>query len=263
LQGAGVKAAYPVRCWAPVLLLASLALCGCVTAKKYRMAKTDQPPAQALDWQATAPGAECTLHSLIVFKGPGSWKREARWDEYVVRLVNTGDQPLRIDAATLVDVLGQPLVPGTDPWQLEKLSYTNWDKYGKTGLKLLAGAGAVTLYAGAVMATTLGGLSGGAAAGGAGVAVLSVIPVVAIVDITAVAVMNHNNKAKVQAEFDRRRLVLPVAVAPGAAVEGSFFFPMAPAPQRLVLKGAQGAAPVELVLGLQPLAGLHLAPPGN
>lgn len=237
------------------------ALTGCVTSKKYKMVKKEGAlPPQALDWTANAASAGLTLQSVIVFKGPGSWKREARWDEYVLRISNHGDQPLLIHSAGLIDLLGQPQSPGDDPWKLEKLSYTNWDKYGKTGLKLLAGAGAVTLYAGAVVASTVGGLMAPTAAAGGGAILLSVIPVVAIVDITAVAILNSQNKKKVVAEFNRRRLSLPLTIEPGQDGTGSFFFPMTPAPQRLVLKGTAGEAPLELVLELKPLAGLHLKP---
>jgi len=243
-----------------VCLGVGFALAGCVTSKKYRLAKEGVPPATALGWKATVPSAELTLESVIIFKGPGSWKREARWDEYVVRLENRGADRLHLDSVELFDVLGQPQGPGSDPWQLEKLSYTNWDKYGKTGLKLLAGAGAVTLYAGAAMATAMSGIAGGASAGGA-VVLLDVIPIVALVDVTAVAVINHQNKGKVQAEFDRRRLVLPLAIEPRSSIAGSFFFPMTPGPQRLVVKGQTRDTPIEFVLELKPLAALHLKPP--
>lgn len=247
---------------AVVLLLPGFALTGCVTSKKYRLAKDDTPPAQVLGWKASTPSADLTLQSVIVFKGPGSWKREARWDEYGVMISNRGTPSLVIESAQLVDVLGNPQLTGEEPWKLEKLSYTNWDKYGKTGLKVLAGAGAVALYGTAVMASSFGSFMAGpgAATAGGGAAALAVIPIVAVVDITAVAIMNHNNKKKVQEEFDRRRLKLPLTVAPGATAEGSFFFPMTPGPQRLIVKGRSGEAPVELVLELKPLAGLHLKP---
>ncbi len=254
---------------APIAVITILALgfaqSGCVTAKKYRLAKPDATAAKPLGWSVASPPAELTLAELIVFKGPGSWKREARWDEYMVRISNHGEQSLRIDSAELIDLLGQPQVPGVDPWKLEKLSYTNWDKYGKTGLKLLAGAGAVALYVGAAYAVASAdllatGFGGAAASGGAAVTMLNVIPVLALVDVTTVAVMNHNNKKKVGAEFDRRRLALPLTIAPGATTEGSFFFPMTPGPQRLVLKGTAGEAPLELVLELKQLASLHLKP---
>lgn len=256
-----MRVAWHVPMAAGAIFVLSLALTGCVTSKKYKMAKKEGAlPPQALEWTTRTASADLTLQSLIVFKGPGSWKREARWDEYVVKLSNHGDQPLHIDSVGLIDLLGQPQSPGVDPWKLEKLSYTNWDKYGKTGLKLLAGAGAVTLYAGAVVASTMGGLMAPTAAAGGGAVLLSVIPVVAIVDITAVAIMNNQNKKKVVAEFNRRRLPLPLSIEPGQDRTGSFFFPMTPAPRRLVIKGKTGEVPLELALELKPLAGLHLKP---
>jgi hypothetical protein len=245
------------------LACAPLVLGGCVTAKKYRLAKDDTPPAQPLGWSNSTPPAELTLRSLIVIGGPGSWKREARWDEYVMQVSNHGGQPMVIGSAALTDLQGTPQFPGSDPWQLEKLSYTNWDKYGRTGLNLLAGAGMVTLYFGASAAVATSSLMAGggtaAAAGGAATA-LAIIPVVAVVDILVVASMNHYNKEHVQQEFNRRRLVLPLTVAPGAIASGSLFFPMTPGPQRLTLQGQAGDTPLELVLELKPLAGLHLKP---
>ncbi len=241
-----------------LLFAMSLLLSGCVTSTKYKMAKDGAPPAQPYGWTTATPPAELTLATLIVFKGPGSWKREARWDEYVVRIVNRGAQPLTVESATLVDLLGQPQLPGSDPWQLEKLSRTNWEKYGKTGLKLIAGAGAVALYVGASYAVATSSIMAGPGAAAGGVAALNIIPLIAVVDIGVVAIMNHNNKVAVQAEFDRRRLKLPLTVAASANAEGSFFFPMTPGPQRLVVKARSGDTPVELVLDLKPLAGLHL-----
>jgi len=231
---------------------------GCVTSKKYRLARDGTPPAVALGWTATGGGVDLTLASVIVVKGPGSWKKEARWDEYVVKIANRAAKPFTLESTELTDLLGNRQIAGDDPWRLEKLSYTNWDKYGKTGLKLLAGAGAVTLYAGAATAASLGSFMAGPRAAAGGTALLDIVPVVAVVDIAAVAVKNHNNKNKVVAEFDRRRLALPLTVAPGATKEGSLFFPMTPGPQRLILKGRAGVTPLELGLELKPLAGLHL-----
>jgi hypothetical protein len=163
----------------------------------------------------------------------------------------------------LVDLLHQPQLPGVDPWKLERLSHTNWDKYGKTGLKLVAGAGAVVLYGGAVVATSMGGFMAGGAAAGGGAAALSIIPVVAVVDITAVAIMNNQNKKRVVAEFNRRRLGLPLTIGPGESKTGSLFFPMTPAPRQLRLIGRPGNREVRLVLDLAPLADLHLKPPAG
>ena len=248
-----------------VTVVVVLALClgqtGCVTAKKYKLAKADAPPVRPLGWTVAAPPAELTLETLIVYKGPGTWKREAKWDEYVVKFTNHGTVPLTIGMVALIDILSQPQVPGVDPWKLEKISSTNWDKYGSTGLQLLAGAGLAVVYVGIGVGVALGGFMGGSAAATGGAAfALTAIPIFAVVDLSAVAVINHNNKAKVRAEFDRRRLVLPQTVASGASATGSFFFPMTPGPQRLIVKGQAGDSPLELTLELKQLSGLHLKP---
>lgn len=244
-----------------LVLALGLGQTACVTSKKYKLANENAPPARPLGWTVATPAAELTLETLIVFKGPGTWKREAKWDEYVVKFTNHGTVPLTIGTVELIDILSQPQVPGADPWKLEKISSSNWDKYGSTGLQLLAGAGLAVAYVGISVGVALGGLMGGttAATGGAAFA-LTAIPIFAVVDLTAVAVMNHNNKAKVRAEFDRRRLVLPLTVAPGASATGSFFFPMTPGPRHLIVKGQAGDRPLEIILELKQLSGLHLKP---
>lgn len=234
------------------LLLLTLAQTGCVTTRKYRMTGEQATPAAGLNYTAETTGLTLVLASVIVHDGPGAWKQRARWDEYVVGLTNGGAVPLTVGSATLVDLLGAPQVPGMDPWKLEQLSETSWRKYNRVG-QFVLGVGA---YAGAVELSAIGyGLTGGVMSG-----VFFIMPVVLIADVVTVGVLNHRNKAKVQREFDRRRLALPLTVAPGQSLTGSLFFPVAPGPQRLILKGKAGDAPVELVLELKPLAGLHLKP---
>jgi hypothetical protein len=254
-----MRSRWPAVVATGMALLMPFAFSGCVSKKKYRLAKPDTAPAQSLQWRAAGP-VDVTLTTVIVFKGPGSWKREARWDEYVVQLSNPGAQDLTVESVELIDILSQPQRPGTDPWKLEKLSYTNWEKYGKTGLKVVAGAGAVALYGAAVVSSAVGGLLGGSGAAAGGAVALNVIPAVAIVNIVVVAVINHDNKKKVQAEFDRRRLGLPLALAAGESRAGSYFFPMTPGPQRLVIRGQTEGRPWETSVDLSPLAGLHLKP---
>jgi hypothetical protein len=241
-----------------VLAFLVCALVGCVTSKKYRLAKADssaaQPPALSIS------SASLQLDTIvIVFRGPGSWKAEARWDEYVVRLVNHREQSIVIEWGELIDLQGQPRAPGDDPWKLEKLSRSNWQRYRTQGLHVVEGIGAATLYAGAVVgAGNAAILSGGAAGGGA--AMFTALPLIGLVNVSVVAVMNHRNKARVEAEFQRRRLNLPFPLAPGEARAGSFFFPMTPGPKMLALHGHDGEQPIDVVFELDPLATLHLTP---
>jgi hypothetical protein len=240
-------------------------LSGCVTSKKYRLAKEGAPGPQPLNWRSepvaeAAPDTALVLETVITYKGPGSWKREAKWDEYVVRIDNPGPAPLVVESAELVDIHSQAQVPGDDPWALEKQSYTNWERYGRSGLNLLAGAGWVTLYGAASVGSALGSMMAGPGAAAAGGGALAVIPVVAVVNITYVVAANHSNKRKVVAEFTRRRLPLPLHVEAGQTKAGSLFFPMTPGPQRLLVKATADGRPVTFTVSLEPMARLHLKP---
>ena len=70
-----------------MLLAALLTLPGCVS-KRYQSASKKTPPAVAINLAAQQPPVAVVLNTVIVFQGPGSWKREAYWDEYVVSIVN-------------------------------------------------------------------------------------------------------------------------------------------------------------------------------
>jgi hypothetical protein len=243
----------------PVLAaLLGLMLSGCVTSAKYRLARTGGPPPQVLDLKASDSGPlQLSLATVIVYKGPGSWKKEARWDEYIVQVVNRGEGLVTVESAELIDLQQVARAPGTDPWVLEDQSRTNWNKYQKAGVAVAVGAGGALYGTALLEATTAPWLMGGAGAAPA-LAVMGIIPV-ALVDVTVVAARNHYNKLAVEKEFERRRLFLPHVLAPGDAVQGSLFFPMTPGPRQLIVNGRSGAQPIVAVLDLGPLAMLHLA----
>lgn len=243
----------------PRLLLALLCLCplltGCLSTK-YKRAPKDTPPPPALNLVATDTAATATLHTVIVFKGPGSWKKEAYWDEYVFTLANHGPSPLVVESAEIIDLLGAPRSPGTNPWALEKQSRALLKDYEKTGRKILIGAGLTVAW------VTVGGLAYGAAyAGAAGAATVAgtaflLAPVWAI----GTGVRTISARHSIADEFHRRRLALPLVLTTGESKQGSLFFPVTPGPQRLLLHCRSGGTSSTLVLDLAPIAGLHLAP---
>ena len=69
---------------------------------------------------------------------------------------------------------------------------------------------------------------------------------------------NVHGRKRIEADFNRRRLVLPLTIAPGQAVEGSLFFPVTPGPQALAFHCQVADQATELTLLLTPLADLHL-----
>jgi hypothetical protein len=240
------------------------ALSGCVT-RSYRLAPKSVAPAVALILSTTAPvgsGPEVTLQSVIIYRGPGSWKREALWDEYVISVRNMGDSALTVTQVSLQDGRGELLLPGDHPWKLERASKTWWQTNAvrQTGTYLALGAGAA-VGAGAMMSAAFAGMWGGAVSGGTaaagtvGAASLLALPVVA----GGTVYMNLHRKSQVQDEFNRRRLVLPMTVAPGATMRGSCFFRVTPAPARLGLRFQRTEGMEETGIDLAALSGLHIA----
>ena len=229
----------------------TLLFTGCVSSQ-YQAASRDTPTPQVLNVGLVAAPLSVTLDTVITFNGPGSWKRDAFWDEYVVSLHNSASQPLTVTAEELTDFNGAPQPAGREPWALEKRSKSLEQKYHENGVAfvrytapgLLIGGTGVVLMAGA----------GGIAAGATAAATVVVLPIYYAVVLT----INHHNKVAMEKEFDRRRLGLPLTLTPGETRTGSFFFPMVPNPRSLGLRWSTGPGSGVNVFPLDFLHGLHI-----
>ena len=250
--------------WPGFAGLLLLLLAGCVSAGKYQEARADTPPAQLLNVPFPAAPLQATLNTLIVYGGPGSWKREALWDEYVVTLHNPGARPITITAAALTDFADIARPGGGDPWKLEENSKALCKEYDRAGVAFIKSATPAVL--------TIGGIAAGSAAaaalmstGGATVIVmqgpLALLTVPGYVIGRTVA--NHEDKADIEAEFNLRRLPLPVTLAPGQTRTGCLFFPMVPNPRALRLDWRSGDEPGGATLALDFLHGLHAPAPAR
>ncbi len=204
---------------------------------------------------APAPLA-VVLNTVITYNGPGSWKHEALWDEYVVILHNPGSQALTVSTAALVDYAGTVLSPAGDPWALEKESKAMEQKYQAAGVAFVRQTAPGAISISAVLAPAASGYYTYAGIGMA----LTANPA-GLVVLPAVLIINHNNKVAMEKEFTRRRLALPLALAPGETQTGSFFFPMVPNPRSLGLHWSDGTASADSTLPLDFLRGLHIKAP--
>lgn len=235
------------------LLAVAVTVAGCVLPD-YKTRKGEIPPPQPINLTGTERPLETLLHTVIVHRGPGAWKEETWWDEYVVSLTNHGDTPLNIESIRLVDFEDQASEPGDDPWKLERISQKWWQTNSarNAGYSLALGVGA---YGAAEVAFWGGAAATGSLAGAAtaGTVVLAAVPVT----IIGTVMINNNQKHKIEAEFHRRRLVLPASVAPGSTATGSLFFRISPGPQRLVFAYRLEGQPHEFALELKVLAALH------
>ena len=240
-------------------LSAAFLLTGCVSTG-YLKAKKDTPPPQLLNVPFAPGRLEAALNAVITYNGPGSWKRNAFWDEYVVTLHNPGTEALTVAAAGLTDLAGTVRTPGDNPWKLEKESKTLEEKYRAAGIAfvrytvpgVLIVGGASTL----AVVTTGGGYYLGAY--GAAVGAIAVTAVVLPAYYGVVLTINHYNKVGMEKEFGRRRLVLPLTLTPGETRTGSFFFPMVPSPRSLALHWTAESGPSDSTLALDFLHDLHL-----
>jgi hypothetical protein len=240
-----------------ILIATIVTLTGCATSK-YKLAKKDTPPLTPLNLSINQSPVDTLVHTVIVYKGPGSWKRKAYWDEYVMTLANQGDNPMIVKTATLVDFQDKYNAAGSDPWALEKQSKTWWKNFrsSDSGHLVTLGLGtyvSVGVFYGAGLAALgsgSGALAGVAFVGAAGIVAL---PVYAIVS----SISNVSARHKIEEEFNRRRIVLPATIDQGQSVQGSLFFPITPGPKRLILQCQIGEETREFDLDLPQLADLH------
>ena len=230
---------------------------GCV-ATKYKLAKKDTLPVQLLSVAFPPSGPlQPTLAALIIYGGPGSWKREALWDEYVLTLQNSGGRAVTIDSITLTDSAGMEVAAGVDPWALEKQSKILEKQYSARGLAFARTAGPAVLVVGAgaaAAAATTASVFVSAAAAGAALAGIVVLPVYYV----TVWGINHHNKKAVMTEFTRRLLPLPLTLASGETRTGSVFYPMVRDPRSLGLQWSSEAGDGKAILWLDFMHGLHV-----
>ncbi|MCF7686801.1 MAG: hypothetical protein K9M98_11610 [Cephaloticoccus sp.] len=210
----------------------------------------------------TTDGVEFALEAVIVYDGAGSWRRHAYWDEYYIRLVNRTSEPLRVETFILGDVFDRTMVPGTDPWVLEKAG-RNHEKFLKS--KGLPADAYACVYpnrntvVNAAGGATLAFMVAGPAGASTGVAFLAVgvgslyVPVW----VANKAFIDPKHRKIIATEFGRRNLKLPMTVPPGATLRGSLFYPLTPGPERLQAKGQLGNKSWSLTLDLPDLAGVH------
>jgi hypothetical protein len=238
---------------AVALLGAVLVLSGCVSPR-YLEARKDTPPPEMINMLFAPSRLEANLNFVITYNGPGSWKRDAFWDEYVVTVHNPGSQVLTVSAAGLTDYAGTVRVPGDDPWALEKLSKTLEQRYRAAGIAFVRYTAPGVIIVGTGVAVI--GATGVFSSGAASVAAVTILAVP--VYYVAVLTINHYNKVAMEKEYNRRRFVLPLALAPGETRTGSFFFPMVPSPRSLALHWEDPSGPGDAVLSLDFLKGLHV-----
>jgi hypothetical protein len=211
------------------------------------LAGSDERLAVDLDW-------------IIVRDGPGTWARNADWDEYLMRVRNTSSHPVQVTSIRIYDSGEFEHESVSNRKKLVKASRATAKRYKGQGVEVKAGlGGGALLVAGGVSASV--GMSAGAAAvygstataaGAAGALLL------APVFITGGVIKGVNN-SKVSNEIEKRQTLLPMQLRPDEYRPVDLFFPIAPSPSRIEVNYTDSAGEHMLVLDTsEALAGLHL-----
>ena len=116
----------------PILALGISLMSGCGGTKVLK----DPQPLQIT--KALATGSDqhiiATLDWVIVRDGPGTWAKNADWDEYLLRVSNMADEPLWLTRIAVVDSLDTPIGAETGRKKLVKDSKQTARRFKDAGL---------------------------------------------------------------------------------------------------------------------------------
>lgn len=245
------------RALVALAILAVLGGCGGTKVLKEAQPLVAQEPlAVAADTRLSA-----TLDWVIVRDGPGTWAKNADWDEYLVSIRNETGKTIAITAISVVDSGEHRHESIANRKQLVKASRKTARRYKGEGVEVKAGVGGGALLLTGVLSANVGmgagaaAVYGSTAAAGAAAGALVLAPVLVVG-----GVVRGVNNGKVSNEIERRQTPLPLQLEPGTAQSIDLFFPIAPSPLELRIDYADAAGEHTLVIDtLEALDGLHLA----
>ena len=239
------------------LMVAALSGCGGTKVlKEPQPLAVDEALAAASDGDLSA-----TLDWVIVRDGPGTWAKNADWDEYLVTLRNDSTGPVSVSAITVTDSSGHRHSAIPSRKKLVKASRATAKRYKGEGIKVKAGLGGGALVVAGGLSASVGAGAGAAAVYGSGAAVGATAGALVLAPVLVVGgVVKGVNNSKVNGEIERRQTSLPLQIDPGAAQSFDIFFPIAPSPLELRIDYTDASGERTIVVDTRDaLDGLHLA----
>jgi hypothetical protein len=208
---------------------------------------SDQRIAATLDW-------------VIVRDGPGTWARNADWDEYLIRIQSLADDPIYISNIALLDSQGTRTEPRQTRSQLVKGTKETKRRYKGEGIQVKAGAsGGALIVAGAVTgaaAVSIGSAALFTSEALAGAALGGIVLAPALV---VGGVVRNVNNHKVDEHIRSRQTLLPVELQEKAEKRLNIFFPLTPSPRQIELTYIDSTGEHTLAIDTPTeLQGLHL-----
>ena len=241
------------------VLLLLVALAGCGGSK---VLKEPEPfvVTQSLT-TASDQYLSATLDWVIVRDGPGTWAKNAYWDEYLLTISNQSDLPIQLTNIIVVDSLNTRIAAQSGRKQLVKESKKTAKRYKDSGIKVRADAGRGTM---GVAIATAGGVAVGAAAGAGTIAGAAggaaVIGAVVLAPVLAVgSIVRGVNQSAVNKQIEQRQTLLSLDVPAGEELMLDVFFPLAPSPGTVELAYSDVTGEHIIVIDTSAaLDGLHL-----
>ena len=212
-----------------LLLAATLAACGGTSVRQKPLPiGTIAPIATTSDRSVSV-----SLDTLIVRDGPGSWARNADWDEYRLTVRNLSDARLVVDRIVIFDAFDQPIAATGSRENLVRGSRKIARRHEDAGIEIKAGAGAATAASGLLLA---------------GPALITT------------GIVRGVRNARVNEQLVTRGTSLPLHVAAGEESALQLFFPIVPSPERMVLSYRNGVFARQIVIDTSSVLNrLHLA----
>ncbi|MDJ0941583.1 MAG: hypothetical protein QNJ00_17600 [Woeseiaceae bacterium] len=211
------------------------------------IADSDERVAVVLDW-------------VIVRDGPGTWAKNADWDEYLLRIQNVSERPVEIRSVTVLDSSLTSQHSVADRKRLVRATRETARRYEDEGVEVKAGTGATTLVAVGGISASVGMGAGAAAMYGSGAALGATAGALLLAPVLITnGIVRGVNNGKVNKEIGLRQSMLPRTIAAGEVAALNLFFPIAPSPASVEV--AYADADGEYVLAIDttaPLDGLHL-----
>lgn len=201
---------------------------------------------------------EVSLDLVVVRDGPGTWAKNADWDEYRLRVSNFRGTSVEVKGIVVHDLTGTPVMSSNHRKTLVKESKAVAERYNDQGVVVVSGIGTAGVVAGAAVTTTVAlttavaaPMAGGAAVVGAGVLFAPVL-------ITGGVIKGVNN-GKVSREIEARSTNLPFSVRNGEIAELTAFFPLTVSPTRVELIYLEEGQEKSIFIDTaEQLAGLHI-----
>ena len=239
-----------------LLLLLGLSACGGTKMLKDPEALVvPQALAAASDQNLSA-----TLDWVIFRDGPGTWARNVDWDEYLIRVYNSGDDSIQLTNIIVIDSLGTSAEVGISRKKLVKASKKTKKRYKGQGLEVKAGVRAGTLLAaGAITIAAAGSVAGAAIYGSSALAAGALTGILLAPALAVGGIVRGVNNSKVNKQIESRQTLLPITLQQEEERNLDIFFPLSPSPRQVQLTYTDSQGEHTLIIDTHvALEGLHL-----